>query len=210
VCGPEGQYGPSQRSTPKRGHADRESAVEALRRRAQCGRRGRSSHKVRMESRSLRQTSGGTYHPAHVDKIALLQQIYRNPARKARLLAQAAETTPDGLPSFARQNLGTRSGAYAVYVSTGSAGSHRQRPRSPGVAAVGKFAAVVIAPRFGRQQHPSRGSEGLCPNWLMTSRSPVDIDGLRLATDSTTGSPSCFPTAGSGRSCVLAWVLIFG
>jgi hypothetical protein len=33
-----------------------------------------------------------------------------------------------------------------VYVSTGSAGSHSQRPRSPGVAAVGKFAAVVLAP----------------------------------------------------------------
>jgi hypothetical protein len=62
-------------------------------------------------------------------ELPLLQQIYRNPARKARLLAQAAEN---------------RSGAYAVYVSTGSAGSHSQRPRSPGVAAVGKFAAVVL------------------------------------------------------------------
>jgi hypothetical protein len=49
--------------------------------------------------------------------LPLLQQICRNPVRQAGSLAQAAETTPDGLPSFARQNLGTRSGAYGGYVS---------------------------------------------------------------------------------------------
>jgi hypothetical protein len=51
--------------------------------------------------------------------------------RPASLVAgQAAETTPDGLPSFARQNLGTRSGAYMEYVNAPSAPKCSQQPRS--------------------------------------------------------------------------------
>jgi hypothetical protein len=38
--------------------------------------------------------------------------------RPARFLAKFRETVPNGLPNFARQNLGTRNGAYVRYVST--------------------------------------------------------------------------------------------
>jgi hypothetical protein len=104
----------------------------------------------------------------------LLPGTSRRPARPARFLAKFRETAPEGLPSFARQNPGTRSGAYVEYVSrpdyasasppqsggTPTCGAKRsigwappsaakrsQKPRSAGVLAA-KIPAVVLAIMF--------------------------------------------------------------
>jgi hypothetical protein len=86
----------------------------------------------------------------------LLPETSRKPARLSRFLAKFRETTPDRLPSFARQNLETRSGAYVEYVSTPSAAKRSQMPRSAGVLAAETPAVVLDEDHRGASAGDSR------------------------------------------------------